>query len=91
MLLSPVLSRARSSYKIYHLEQDALFSAVKHRTVKGRTKPKPQTKCKALFTSHVLSLLSLIWERVCVWFCNAIRCDSSHGGMVKGDIPASLQ
>lgn len=79
MLLSPVLSGARSSLKIYHLEQEALFSSVKHRTVKERTKSKPQTKCKALFTSHVLSLLSPIWERVCVWFCNAIK----YGHMVK--------
>jgi len=73
MLLSPVLSGARSSLKIYRLKQEALFSSVKYRAVKERTKTKPQTKCKALFTSHVLSLLSPIWERVCVSFCDVIK------------------
>lgn len=73
MLLSPVLSGARSSLKIYYLEQEALFSSLKHRTVKERRKTKPQTKREALFTSHVLSLLFPIWEYVCVWFCNVIR------------------
>lgn len=73
MLLSPVLSGARSSLKIYHLEQEASFSSVKHRTVKERIKTKPQTKWKTPFTSHVLSLLFPICDGVCICFCNVIE------------------
>lgn len=59
--------------EIYHLEQEALFSSIKHRKVKERTQNKPQTKTKTLFKSRALSLLSPIWECACILFCNVIK------------------
>lgn len=53
----PVLSGARSSLKIYHLEQEALFSSVKHRTVKEqKLNPKPNAK----LSLHLMSFLCFL-------------------------------
>lgn len=59
--------------KIDHLEQEALFSSMKYRGVKERTKKKRQTQCKTHFKSHALYLLSPVWERECILFCHVIR------------------
>lgn len=57
--------------KIYHLEQEALFSSIKHGRVKERTKNKGQTKCKTHFKSHAFFIAVFfiaIWEHACIFF-----------------------
>lgn len=69
MLLSSVLSGAKSSLEIYHLEQEALFSSVKQRTLKEQ-KLTPEQNAK--LSLHLLSFLRLLPPRMVCAFAFAM-------------------